>query len=181
MAKANHVVGAARHVQRMQVQAKLLGIKPLVCQKQPQLNFIGFGGRRNFSSNASSESSSIFDEAEFDDGEYELEADFSRATEPTLPYFDDNDTFAALASSVPKDFGNLHNGIHTYGIWEYIVFLDDLFYNSWLTAAQTGSMGLTFGLIISTLATRLFFMPSSLYSQIVGHKMKLLQPDNDEI
>lgn len=42
-------------------------------------------------------------------------------------------------------------------------------------------MGLTFGLILSTLATRLFFVPSTLYSQIVGHKMKLLQPDNDEM
>lgn len=77
--------------------------------------------------------------------------------------------------------GNLHNGIHTYGIWEYVVFLDDLFYNAWITAGQTGSLGLTFGLIVSTLATRLFFVPSTLYSQIVGHKMKLLQPDNDEM
>lgn len=60
MAKANQIIGQARHFHKMQVQAKLLGMKPLINQKQPNVNLFGYGGRKNFSS-VSAESSSIFD------------------------------------------------------------------------------------------------------------------------
>jgi len=65
---------------------------------------------------------------------------------------------------LPKDSSNIAHGVATYGPWEYVVFLDELFYNSWMTAASTGNMGLCFGLLASTFITRLMFMPVGIYS-----------------
>ncbi len=42
-------------------------------------------------------------------------------------------------------------------------------------------MGLTAGLLLTALGTRMLFVPSTLYSQVLGHKMKLLAPDMDEL
>lgn len=87
----------------------------------------------------------------------------------------------ALQSTTPKELGNLAEGISTYGPVEYLVFLDNLFYNGWMTAASTGNMGLFGGLIVVTLATRLTLFPITIYGLLSGQKMKMLQPDNDEL
>lgn len=87
----------------------------------------------------------------------------------------------SMSSITPKEIGNLVEGISTYGICEYMVFLDNLFYNCWTTTASVGNMGLLGGLVITTLATRLALTPITLYGLLTGQKMKLLQPDNDEI
>jgi hypothetical protein len=76
-----------------------------------------------------------------------------------MPFFDGNDSFASFTSMMPKDIGNLPTGIPSYGFSEYLLFLDDLFYNGWMEAAQVGGMGLTFGLISVSFATRCMFMP----------------------
>ena len=39
---------------------------------------------------------------------------------------------------------------------------------------------MTYGLMSVALLTRFMFVPLQLYSQIIGQKMKLLQPDNEE-
>jgi hypothetical protein len=93
------------------------------------------------------------------------------------PWFDGNDAFGAFHSILPKDLSNVPQGISTWGGWEYISYLDQLFYNSWIGLAQTGNLGLCGGLVLTALATRLVFMPLTIYSQVVGHKMRLLGPD----
>ena len=90
--------------------------------------------RRMFSSKAQEPSTSIFDSAEFYEKENELES-FSEFQEPTMPFMDANDTFASIASCLPKDIGNVPHGVSTYGLWEYLVYLDDLFFTAWMTAA----------------------------------------------
>jgi hypothetical protein len=39
---------------------------------------------------------------------------------------------------LPKDLNNVPNGFSTYGPWEYVIYLDDLFFNAWMTAANSG-------------------------------------------
>jgi hypothetical protein len=60
---------------------------------------------------------------------------------------------------MPKDLSNLPTGIPSYGFSEYLIFLDELFYNGWMEAAQYGGMGLTFGLMSVAFATRVMFVP----------------------
>lgn len=81
-----------------------------------------------------------------------------------MPWFDANDPLGAFQSVMPKDVSNLPQGVSTYGGWEYVVYLDELFYNAWMTAAQTGNMGLCGGLMLTAFATRVAFMPLALYS-----------------
>ena len=69
----------------------------------------------------------------------------------------------------------------TYGFWEYVSYLDNVFYGAWMSAADVGGMGLCYGLMATAFATRLCFTPLAIYSQMVGHKMKLLGPDIDEM
>ena len=100
-----------------------------------------------------------------------------------LPYYDFNDTAATFQSLIAKDPSNLTSGTSTYGLWEYISYLDDSFYELWLACAEPSGLGLGLGmgLILSSFMTKAVFTPFILYSQQVGIKMKLLQPDNDEI
>ena len=91
-----------------------------------------------------------------------------------MPYLDSNDMLDSSFSVIPKDIGNLATGNPTYGLFEYIVFLDDTFFNAWMTISELGSMGLCFGLISTAFITRLLFIPTNVYSQMIGHKMKLL-------
>jgi len=49
-----------------------------------------------------------------------------------------------------------------------------------MAASQYGSMGLCGGLLVTSLASRMIFMPIQIYSQTLGWKMKLLAPDMDE-
>ena len=90
------------------------------------------------------------------------------------PWLDSNDALCSIQSMMPKDLANIPMGVPTHGMWEYVIFLDDLFFNAWMTAAGSGGMGLCYGLLATTMVTRLAFVPFGLYSQIVGHKMKLL-------
>ena len=65
---------------------------------------------------------------------------------------------------LPKDLGNIANGISTYGPWEYVIYLDDLFYNAWMTTSDVSGMGLCFGLMATCFITRLGFVPFGMYS-----------------
>jgi membrane protein insertase Oxa1/YidC/SpoIIIJ len=65
---------------------------------------------------------------------------------------------------MPKDLANIPQGAPTYGLWEYVVYLDDLFYTSWIECAQIGNMGLCGGLMLTAFATRVAFMPLAIYS-----------------
>jgi hypothetical protein len=81
-----------------------------------------------------------------------------------MPWFDANDTLGAFSAMMPKDSSNLPTGVSTYGPWEYLSYCDDLFFNAWMDASQMGGMGLCYGLILTTAATRLAFVPIGLYS-----------------
>lgn len=97
---------------------------------------MGIQGRRAFSSEAGSTeeivqaASSIFDSAEFNANE-SVTSTFS-SSEPLLPFFDSNDTLSSIASSLPKDVGNIADGVPTYGIFEHLTYLDSVFYNGWM-------------------------------------------------
>jgi len=82
---------------------------------------------------------------------------------------------------MPKDVHNLIPGQSTYGFHEYVCFLDTTFYEMWLTCADGWGLGLGLGLMASSLITRLIFVPSMIYAQASGLKMKLMQPDQEEI
>jgi hypothetical protein len=97
-----------------------------------------------------------------------------------LDWFDQNDLSNGFGSIGAKTLENLPTGGTTYGFWEYISYLDDLIYTSWVTAADFNSMGLCGGLILTAVATKTVFMPAQLYGQIIGYKMRLLQPDTDQ-
>ena len=81
-----------------------------------------------------------------------------------MPWFEANDTIGSFMSVMPKDVGNLPQGVQTYGFWEYVCFLDDLFYDLWIHCADGYGMGLGCGLIASSMITKCFFTPSILYS-----------------
>ena len=81
---------------------------------------------------------------------------------------------------MPKDLGNLPTGTSTYGVWEYVTYVDTLIYSSWIQTAAMNNMGLCGGLIITAAATKAIFLPFQLYSQILAYKMKLLAPDQED-
>lgn len=90
-------------------------------------------------------------------------------------------------SILPKDTSNIIQGVSiryfikikvsTYGLWEYVSYLDTTFYGMWMYTAESMGMGMGFGLLASSLFTKAIFAPFIIYSQMVGLKMKLLQPD----
>jgi len=84
---------------------------------------------------------------------------------------------------MPKDLSNIQVGTPTYGFFEYVHYLDTLFYDLWITCAEPSGLGfgLGVGLILSSLITKAAFSPVMIYSQSVGVKMRLLQPDTDDI
>jgi membrane protein insertase Oxa1/YidC/SpoIIIJ len=84
---------------------------------------------------------------------------------------------------IPKDIGNLPIGQPTYGIFEYIYYLDTLFLDIWLQCSEPSGLGLGLGvgLIVCSFITKSVFTPLLIYSQSFGVKMKLLQPDQDEL
>ncbi len=83
-------------------------------------------------------------------------------------------------AAVPKDLGNLTQGVQTYGFWESFLYFDTQAYDFWMFLANDCGMGLSVGLIAATVFTKALFAPNVLYSQMVGIKMKLLQPDMDK-
>lgn len=60
-------------------------------------------------------------------------------------------------------------------------YLDTTFYGMWMYTAESMGMGMGFGLVASSLFTKAIFAPFIIYSQMVGLKMKLLQPDQEEM
>ena len=80
-----------------------------------------------------------------------------------------------------KDSGNIPNGNSTYGVWEYISYMDGIIFDSWISLSQTTGLGMCGGLLLTAAATRLVFVPIGMYAQITSYKLKLLQPDMDEI
>ena len=66
---------------------------------------------------------------------------------------------------MPKDLSNLAQGTSTYGGWEYLVTLDDLFYDMWMMCAEPSGLGLGLGLgiMVSTALTKVFFIPAIMY------------------
>ena len=84
---------------------------------------------------------------------------------------------------MPKDITNLTIGQPTYGFWEYVSYLDTLFYDLWLQCAEPSGLGLGLGvgLILSSFITKAAFTPVIMYSQMVGVKMRLLAPDNEDL
>jgi hypothetical protein len=52
-------------------------------------------------------------------------------------------------------------------MWEYISYLDTLFYDMWINCADIGGMGLGLGLIITSLLTKSIFAPVIIYSVII--------------
>ena len=80
-----------------------------------------------------------------------------------------------------KDGGNISTGGSTYGVWEYISYMDGVVFESWLSLSQSTGLGMGAGLLLTAAATRLAFVPIGMYSQITSYKLKLLQPDMDEI
>lgn len=95
-------------------------------------------------------------------------------------WMDSTDTVGAFNGALLKDSSNLPSGVSTYGPCEYISYMDDLIFNSWITCSQYGGMGMCGGLILTAFATRAIFLPIGFYGQIIGYKMKLLAPDMEE-
>jgi membrane protein insertase Oxa1/YidC/SpoIIIJ len=83
---------------------------------------------------------------------------------------------------MPKDLSNLTDGQSTYGIFEYMLSLDALFYDLWLMCAEPSGLGLGlgFGIMLSTMITKSVFIPGIIYGQMMGIKMQLLKPDLEE-
>lgn len=96
-------------------------------------------------------------------------------------WYDDMDTANVLNSITPTYTDNVLQGGSTYGVYELLSYLDDVFYGQWIYCAEELGMGLGWGLLITSFAVRLLFTPFIMYSQITGIKIKLLQPDMSEL
>ena len=65
---------------------------------------------------------------------------------------------------LPKDTANLVQGASTYGMWEYITYLDSTFYGLWIYAAENLGMGMGYGLLTTSILTKAIFTPFIIYS-----------------
>lgn len=81
----------------------------------------------------------------------------------------------------PIHYENLPTGKSTFGMWEFVAYLDEVFTNQWFYLADELGLGMGAGLMVACLGARLAFVPLLCYTQITGIKMKLLQPDIDDI
>ena len=115
---------------------------------------------------AKSSGGSIFEEADFfkDEVASSSEAADSIFTTSKMPWYDANDALDSAFTVAPKELGNLATGNPTYGFFEYICFLDETFYEAWMTLSEVNGMGLCYGLMATTFLTRLFFTPINVYS-----------------
>ena len=64
-----------------------------------------------------------------------------------------------MSASVNKELGNLPTGQSTFGVWEYVTYIDDLIYSSWVQTAAMSNMGMFGGLVGTALVSKLVFMP----------------------
>lgn len=74
---------------------------------------------------------SIFESADFlqdEEAAQTVESSNTRA----LEWLDGNDAMNGLNSTTLKDMANLPTGQSTYGFYEYVVYLDDIIYSSWV-------------------------------------------------
>ena len=53
-----------------------------------------------------------------------------------MPYMDSNDNLGGFMSAIPKDIGNIAEGIPTYGLWEYFQFCDTICFDWWMYCAD---------------------------------------------
>lgn len=141
--------------------------------------------KRNFSARKEESADDIFQSADYFENTAKTAVETveqSREIVP-LPWTDMNDSLGTFQSLLAKDPSNLVIGKATYGPWEYISYLDTAFYDLWLLCAEQQGLGLGLGmgLIISSMITKVMFAPAIMYSQVVGVKMRLLQPDSDEM
>lgn len=81
-----------------------------------------------------------------------------------IPWFDTNDSLGAFMAAIPKELGNLTQGVQTYGFWESFLYLDGQAYDFWMFLANDCGMGLSVGLIAATVFTKALFAPNVLYS-----------------
>lgn len=98
-----------------------------------------------------------------------------------LHFLDDGDSANMLNAFTPTHLDNLVQGGSTWGFYDMIKYCDEVFTDQWLYIANDLGMGMGAGLIISAVGVRLVFMPLMMYSQISGIKMKLLQPDMEQL
>ena len=96
-------------------------------------------------------------------------------------WVDSNDTLNSLTSVLPKDMSNIVQGIQTYGPFEFLLYSEKVIYEFWIMLAEDAGCGMGLGLLSTALLARLAFTPFVIYSQQMGLKMKLLQPDMEEI
>jgi YidC/Oxa1 family membrane protein insertase len=96
-------------------------------------------------------------------------------------WYDDTDTANILNAITPTYTDNLIGGGSTYGFWELLGYLDDFFYSNWIYLAEDCGLGIGTGLLIVSLSVRALFIPLAMYSQATGIKIKLLQPDQEEM
>lgn len=80
-----------------------------------------------------------------------------------IEWIDGCDPIGAGLTSTMKETGNLAQGGSTLGIYEYIVYVDDLIYGCWTGVAATNNMGLCTGLVATALLSKAIFMPFQLY------------------
>jgi len=91
-----------------------------------------------------------------------------------MMWLDSNDTTFAFQGALLKDSANIPNGTSTYGIWEYVQYMDHMIFDQWMYMAQSTGLGMCGGLLLTAAATRLIFVPVGVYSQITSYKLKLL-------
>jgi hypothetical protein len=60
---------------------------------------------------------------------------------PSVPLLDSNDTLNSLELVRPKIVENLSEGGHTFGLWEYVSFCDDIVQSSWISLGSGMGMG----------------------------------------
>ena len=99
-------------------------------------------------------------------------------------FHDQNDTLNSIQLIQPKIIENIPTGGSTYGLYDYIQFCDDLLIKSLDTFSQlplvpgsTTAMGMGAALITVTLATRIVFLPFTIYSNYAQRRLRLIQPD----
>jgi len=87
----------------------------------------------------------------------------SHSHKDELFWIDSTDSVGAFNGILLKDSANLPQGVSTYGPCEYLAYMDDLIFSSWISCAQYGGMGMCGGLVLTALASRAIFIPIGLY------------------
>ena len=108
-------------------------------------------------------SGSIFDEADFGEDASAASHEIFGQNQ-SIMWLDTNDTTCAFQGALLKDGGNIPNGVSTYGIWEYVQYMDHIIFDQWMYFAQSAGFGMCGGLLLTAAATRLLFVPVGIYS-----------------